>query len=70
MVPSLCPLAFTLLPARVLQPIAAVAVNGDRLRRSTSNWWDWNPGAPIDPRGPFEIALLSSNREVLRIKVT
>ncbi|KAI3434688.1 hypothetical protein D9Q98_002751 [Chlorella vulgaris] len=60
--------SFNFANARV--PIAAVAVNGDRLRRSTSNWWDWNPGAPIDPRGPFEIALLSSNREVLRIKVT
>ena len=43
-------------------------MNGDRLRHSTSNYWDWNPGQAINPKGPFEIALLGANRQVLRIR--
>jgi len=56
-------------PAPLLQPIVAVQVNGDRLKLGSSNFWDWNPGKPINPRGPFEIGLAASTRQVLRLRI-
>jgi hypothetical protein len=48
----------------------SIQYTGDRLKHSTSNDWQWTPtkGA-IDPRGPFDIALLGVNREVLRVRI-
>lgn len=56
--------------ANARQPILAAQVNGDRLRHETNNFWSWNPtkGA-IDPRGPFDIALLGANKQVLRVRI-
>lgn len=57
------------------QPIAAVALlqgNGVppvRLRQSSSNWWNFNPGQVIDPRATFGLALLGANRQVLQVAI-
>ena len=48
------------------QPITAVQLNGDRLRHSNHHFWEWNPGQAINPRGPFQLALLGSNKQVKR----
>lgn len=51
-------------------PILAVQVNGDRLRHETNNFWSWNPtGGAINPRGPFDIAILGANRQVIRVRL-
>ena len=49
-------------------PISAVQLNGERLKRDTTSWWSYNPGQAINPRGPFALALLGSNKEVLRVR--
>lgn len=50
--------------------ITAVQVNGELLRHSTSNYWDWSPArGPIAPRAGFNIALLGANREILRARI-
>lgn len=28
---------------------------------------EWNPGKAINPKGPFQLALLGSNKQVLRV---
>jgi hypothetical protein len=56
--------------ANARQPILAVQVNGDRLRHETNNFWSWNPSrGAINPRGPFDVALLGANRQVLRVRL-
>ena len=55
------------------QPIvAATLLQGNgvppvRLRRSTSNWWEYNPGKVIDASASYGLALLGANRQVLQI---
>ncbi|PRW57682.1 Expansin 1 [Chlorella sorokiniana] len=53
--------------ANSIMPITAVQLNGDRLRHSTNHFWEWNPGKAINPPGPFQLALLGSNKQVLRV---
>ncbi|KAI7835849.1 hypothetical protein COHA_010246 [Chlorella ohadii] len=53
--------------ANSIVPITAVQLNGDRLRHSTNHFWEWNPGKAINPKGPFQLALLGSNKQVLRV---
>ncbi|KAL4423245.1 hypothetical protein ABPG77_000037 [Micractinium sp. CCAP 211/92] len=50
-------------------PIVGVAVNGTRLQHGSDNYWQWNPGSPIDPLAPLDIALAGSDREVLRVRL-
>jgi hypothetical protein len=52
------------------QVITAAQINGQRLKHESDNFWSWSPtqGA-IDPRGPFEFALLGETRQVLRVRV-
>lgn len=50
--------------------ITAAQINGQRLKHESDNYWSWSPtGGPIDPRGPFSIALLGENRQVLRVRI-
>lgn len=35
-----------------------------------SGGWQYNPGEAIDARGPFNLALLGANKEVLRVRLT
>ena len=57
------------------QPIVAVALlqgNGVppvRLRKSSSNWWEYNPGQVIDPRATYGLVLLGANRQVLQVAI-
>lgn len=52
------------------QPIIAVQVNGDLLKHETNNYWSWNPSkGAINPRGPFDFALLGANRQILRVRL-
>lgn len=57
------------------QPIVEVALlqgNGVppvRLRKSSSNWWEYNPGQVIDPRATYGLALLGANRQVLQVAI-
>ncbi|KAL4434342.1 hypothetical protein ABPG75_000783 [Micractinium tetrahymenae] len=50
-------------------PIVGVAVNGTRLQHGSDNYWQWNPGSPIDPLAPLDIALAGSSRQVLRVRL-
>ena len=56
--------------ANTKQPIVAVQVNGQTLRRGTDNYFAWNPSAPINPNTLFAVALLGENREVLRARLS
>ncbi|GAB4818173.1 hypothetical protein N2152v2_005219 [Parachlorella kessleri] len=54
--------------ANSIQPVIAVRMNGQLLKRSASgNWWEWNPGQAINPRGPFKVDLLGANKQVLSV---
>jgi len=56
--------------ANAKQPILAAQVNGDRLKHESNNFWSWNPSrGAINPRGPFDIALLGANRQVIRVRL-
>ena len=68
--PAPHPAARPAAPPPAPQPISAVQVNGQLLKHSTSNYWEWNAGQAINPRGPFDFALLGANRQVLRVRVT
>lgn len=53
-----------------MQVVVAARLNGKLLKRSASgNWWEYNPGQAINPRGPFRLELLGRNREVLRVSL-
>ncbi|PRW58855.1 Endoglucanase 1 [Chlorella sorokiniana] len=47
----------------------SIVVNSQRLVRSSAGWWDWNPGQPINPSAPLDVALQGGNKEVLRARV-
>lgn len=52
------------------QPVVAVRINNQLLKHNSGgNWWEWNPGQAINPRGPFKLDLLGNNRQVLSVVI-
>ncbi|KDD75789.1 hypothetical protein H632_c498p0 [Helicosporidium sp. ATCC 50920] len=55
--------------ANSIDVIRGVEMNGFLLDHGEDNYWAWNPRSPINPAGPFRLAILGSAGQVLRVEL-